>query len=501
MDYKENSAEKLDEKTCAAIKEEIKEFDAYFHPVLAGNEYFDWKKNDIELIDNIPFILTYSEKIYLVIPFHAGKTADELFTNVAAATLVNPEKILYLYEAGDAKDLDALAEAFPKVTAYLRGKNLKSSTEFIVIHDGQTLTEKVIEEAVTNAGGVLRRTLDTGALEDQDREEVQKKYLKETCRGKSVFTGDGSDALTFINKSPFITAADMAVLAGTSAECIEKPEFEEEHEELWTRYCEDPREWKRFCTTLGKLAAENDTLAVFDTKAASPKKEPDEYRYILPGFCITGAMKVIDGLKECCLIGQNSFITGYSSDSYEVKIYDRYGLKEQYDKLFSNIFALISPDAIKMVAGDKTTVVCDYLTIDEIDRAELDGPLTDYFRAKGFIITDDEGDGTCRLIFGSTQIKMLLTDARRIIGLQVYHEAKSLGLFDDVVSRRPSEDEDHYVVIMTHGLNSYFVSCCDAAGEKAAKAQLCRIAERSGVNATVKVLRRNNIRKQLEALL
>lgn len=526
-----SSVEKLDEKTSMVIMNEVKEFDEFFHPVLASKQFTDWKKNDTALIDNIPFILTYTDKTTLVIPFTAGKTADELFRNVAAATIVNPEKILYLYTVRKEHDLDLLEKIYPRVARYLQGKNMKASEEFIVIHDRWTVSERQVSEVIKRAGGELRKSVQDDMTDDQEWISQLRKYLKDAGRNKSSFmlerndtplsdvlaenrfydefawysmepgcnvikTQSGCDALCYINKSPFITVSDMMILAGTEPDGIERPEFEEEHEELWQRYCRNPSLWNRFCAELNQITDENDILAVFDADSAGTKKKAREYRYILPGFCIHGAMKVVAGLKACKLIEKDSAVTGYASDSCEVTIYDRYSQKETYDRLFSNIYALISADAVRVIKGEQIKVICDSLTVRGKDKALKRRTLVRYFKDKGFLMDNPEKDGI--LVFGSFQIKRLLTDPQRIIGLQIYHEARSLGIFDDVVCKRPAKSGDPYLCIVTRGMRSYYISYCNNEEDSSALiSDLKKETKKNGIDARVMLLTGTDFGKQI----
>lgn len=90
-----NASDSLPTERRKAVREQIKAFEAVYYPVLASMEYRDWKQDDVALIDNIPFILTYTESAYLVVPFATGDNTA-VFGNVAASTVVSPSRILYL---------------------------------------------------------------------------------------------------------------------------------------------------------------------------------------------------------------------------------------------------------------------------------------------------------------------------------------------------------------------------------------------------------------------
>ena len=90
------SAERLPFERKKAIAEQVKSFEALYLPIISSMEYRDWKQDDVAMMDNIPFVLTYSENAYMVIPYIIGDNSA-VFGNVAAPTMVNPARVLYLY--------------------------------------------------------------------------------------------------------------------------------------------------------------------------------------------------------------------------------------------------------------------------------------------------------------------------------------------------------------------------------------------------------------------
>lgn len=115
-----------------SIIKEVEAFDNVFKPVRLSLEYRDWKDSDAAIVDNIPFLLTYSQKMCMVIPFSAEK--DKLFLNVAAATAASPSNIIYLYNIKEAENINELTETIPYVTSYMNKKNFRADVEFFVFY-------------------------------------------------------------------------------------------------------------------------------------------------------------------------------------------------------------------------------------------------------------------------------------------------------------------------------------------------------------------------------
>lgn len=59
-------------------------------------------------------------------------------------------------------------------------------------------------------------------------------------------------------------------------------------------------------------------------------------------------------MKEQDILEQGSRVNGYTTDSCEVVIIDRCGYRTEYDKLFSNVYALMLPDAITLHLNTKS---------------------------------------------------------------------------------------------------------------------------------------------------
>ncbi|MBR2779590.1 MAG: hypothetical protein IKD85_05420, partial [Firmicutes bacterium] len=240
------AAESLPDSARAALAEQVKAFEALFDPIRLSIQYRDWKQQDAALIENIPFILTYTENSYMVIPFKLGGST-EVFHNVAAATVVNPAKIIYLFLAERKQDLKDLSSCLPYIFGYMKKKELRAETELILAcRDGAgPETEDSFEEKLTKlSGGLLRRVRIMYAEDTESFIRELEAYLKQRSRKKEFFAlernetglsrllegagvyrrfpnysfdseticfsaGGGCEMLGFIRKKPYITAADM----------------------------------------------------------------------------------------------------------------------------------------------------------------------------------------------------------------------------------------------------------------------------------------------------
>ena len=91
------------------IEERLAVIEHAFFPVVESNLYRNYKAYDEVLIEKIPFILTYNYMPVIAMAFEDGKFQngknEAVFTNVAAATVLSPEVIKYLYCFNNSSDV------------------------------------------------------------------------------------------------------------------------------------------------------------------------------------------------------------------------------------------------------------------------------------------------------------------------------------------------------------------------------------------------------------
>lgn len=519
-----------------SVREQVKAFEAVFYPVLACMEYRDWKQDDVAFIMNIPFVLTYTENVYLVIPFATGDNSD-VFENVSAATVVSPARILYLYSAESKQDIRALQDSIPCVMEYMRKKNLKTAVELIITAPetkANILDDKAVKELMRLGGGRIRQVKKIAVQSRADVPQELKLYLMRRAADKPLFaveknetklsyllqgagfytsfasyafdsasmnfTADpGCDMLRYINKAPYITVTDMVAFCRSSSESSNQPEFFGDYKELWQKYTERSKTWKFLCDLLGKYAEENDTLVSFKKKVPRDKNvEAAEYTYIVPFVYRKSVEKILQFLQKQEIAEQGSRINGYTTDSCEVVIVDRCGYRALYDRLFSNVYALMLPDALSLHLNTKShdaNIVFDNLVLNGVQiPARLIPEITalmNYFKGKGYVINLVIGvDGRMSFTYATRSIKELLSTAGKMLEVYTYHKAKELGRFDDVVSSFEidwdgTDVKSEFDCILTKGFRTLFVECKARADiQQDFYFKIAGLEEKFGINAT-----------------
>lgn len=529
------AAEGLPEERRRGVREQVKAFETAFYPILASMEYRDYKQNDAAAIDSIPFVLTYTEKVWMAVPLATGDNTEE-FGNVAAATVVNPSAVLYLCLLERDEDARALAETLSHIAGYMRKKRLRAAVELAVAcaEDLSPAVAASLAEDVRRAGGaIVRRVV---CLPWRTPEELAAKleaHMARRSRGKQVFAleknctrvssilqGAGTYGrfphyafdsgrmefcamaecalFGYIQKRPHITVADMAAFRLSFCKNGAQPEFFDTYQELWRKYSERPWVWKQLCDLLGEYARRSDVLASFQQKPEREKSElAREYRYFLPFSCSRSAAKITAYLTECGIAERGSRVRGYTTDACAVTIVDRCGYRALYDQLFANVYALMQPDALSLYMTGRTrkaVVSFDDLTVSGVS---VSGPrsgelcaLMEFFRDKGYVIHLVEDGGSLSFTYATRRIKSLLTAAGKILEVYTYHKAKELGQFDDVVSGfelewEGTEVKNEFDCVLTKGFRTLFVECKARPDiDQEFYFKLAGLVKQFGINAT-----------------
>ena len=84
------------------LSESLKKLDNLLYPAIYAAKHTDLKMNDVDLVKNIPFILTYSSSIHLCVPFYVEKEFEKnntlVFENVASALMLNPRFVTFIVD-------------------------------------------------------------------------------------------------------------------------------------------------------------------------------------------------------------------------------------------------------------------------------------------------------------------------------------------------------------------------------------------------------------------
>ena len=530
------SLEDLPKNRKDSVKKHVMAFEAMFYPILASVAHRDWKQDDVALVDNIPFILTYTENIYMAIPYESSQ--NRLFDNVASATVVNPARILYLFLAKSPTDIAELISTIPYVMTYMNKKKLRAGVEFVIAYANSTGidSETEIVTKIKEIGKERIRNIKMIALSNLNEfprfldeylsqrnvknnllvvEKNDKNNLCSMLMFTSIYRNfanyeftsaemqfnalENCDILGYIKKTPYITVSDMLSLSMSSSESSNQPLFYSDYLTLWKKYYENSSLWKQLCDILGEHSEKNDLLISLKKKLPRERnQEAAKYVYFVPFACKKGANKIIEFLRKQELLEPGSKVVEYTIDSCKVTIKDKCGYKKLYDKLFSNVYALMFSKAITLHLNTKShevNVVFDNLQVKDViisgGRKDDLIALLRYFAQEGYIINlVESNDEKLSFTYSTASIKELLTTAGKMLEVYTYHKVKELGEFDDVVSSFEIDWEDTEVkneldCIITKGFRTVFIECKARTDiEQEFYYKIGRLADEFGINPT-----------------
>lgn len=499
-------------ETYKAIVQQVKAFDSFFHPVLSALEYRDWKQKDTDLVDNIPFILTYTEKITLIIPFNADPGADNSFSNIAAATLISPERIIYLYQAENSGDMSRLLKTLEPLVSYMDDRSIKASLEFVIAAGspdvrahceddilragrGRVKSVRVIDGTFRSAGEELFSCLPEpgkGVIAAAGQSEIYPWYIFDP--GTMEFgTSRECGLFSYIRKDPYITAKDIALFDESVQIRRDMPEFSEDYLSLWDKYREDPETWRRLCVLADEYTKSSDRLAEFSKKESA--KKPASCRYIMPAFSWSGVSELTGQLEKRGLISDSSVSAGDSTDTCVVRFTDLYGNKDGYDRLFASVYCLSDPAALIIKDADDGSVgvwfdnlIVSNMPVDTKEPQKLKDLLR-YLEKQGYLIAVRYDSSGVSFTYSSAQVKRLLTSPSGITELYCYHYARDLDIYDDVALAAIHTDDsalgDINCCIMTDGFSSIIVPA-GPDGDTGTPEAIKKALEGKGINSSVK---------------
>ena len=505
------------------IENRIAAFENMFYPILAGSAYVDWKEKDEELVDNIPFILTYTENTYLAIPYLTGDNND-LFSNVASATVLNPERVIYLYTANRQGDMEKLYRSLSGVIGYMKKKNLRTAVDFVVIYtaffDGFDGADR--DKIVSIGNGRIRTVKTIYAPDTQVLTEQLSSYLVKRSQGKRFFAVEENksslsdllcsiqelnsygfdnrdmrfvntscELLNFFSKESIVTVSDIASLKGLVSRRGNRSEFFDDHRVLWDKHSEDKELWKNFCGVLKADSIKRDHIAGFAAKPQANTLKSQTYDYIVPIECSRSVQRIIWALKDIDLVLSGSKITVRTPESCEVKIIDPHGNKEQFDRLFAEPYVLMFPDAVRVSVNGETEacVSFDRLAVSGLEfpeeSAEAFISLLAWFAKQSYITNLRTEQNKVSFTYATPSVKGLMTSAKRVLEIYTYHCLVATGEFDDViVGSEINWKADEKLIpdcVVTKGFRMLFVKCGAIEGSVD---ELNKFEESYGVNAT-----------------
>lgn len=473
-----------DELKKEAIKNKVNTINAAFTPIARSLKYHNYKKNDADLINNIPFILSYTEDIHMIVPVdYAVLSADwndvrpsELFSYVAAATLVNP-KVLYLPYIAPKDEADAVTFLIKQksscIADYFIHKRLQTEVKFLSVGDEASLSDLLKKH--NSASWILIENNGNINIESHEIGMPERSVIYSfDMQGIKFKVNQNAEWLNSINRHVGITARDVGKFLGRSAKVKSQPSLRRiDNRILFGIYKSDRVAWRDICGLLKMSDSKNNGVIRFDKIMHDPLKEKKERRvYILPYVCCKSASDILTLFKNHHIIGDESYIYRYSIDACKILVFENSGCDEILKKIFSKLDILSSGYEYELIEEKgKYILRCDSLGIENIkfdfnkDEKSLNmlNILQELQRA-GFIRIKQKKE-SFDITYGSRQVKALFMEEGNFLEVYAFYKSKELNSFDDVVTGikflRPEDgtQENEIDCFVTKGFQTVIVEC------------------------------------------
>ncbi len=525
----------------------VNEFNKAVEPILLSREYRDFKQDDTVMIMNTPFILTFTEKTTLAIPYEFNDKS-QVFDNISAPCMVNPNRIVYFVLIEKNEDIPSFRETLNGTISFMKKKNITSSIDLFIAYDktnGFNLN-RAFEKAVIEDGYGLIKSVKRFPYSDIDSVLTEiRKYIDKRKSGRNQLaieknntklsglfrdTGiyssyasyyfdsfnmvfedlNGADFLKYISKRPHFTISEALSFRRASNIKSNHPEFYNDYKDLWKMYSKHRSSWIELNSILASYSDVNDVIVTFNLDDYSASKA-DNFAYIVPQYCSRNLVRLLVKLKRAGVISKESSVTGYTSDSCHVNIVGDIKLKAKFDVIFANCycFAIDNMLNVKKISDSKVSVIYDDLSVRNLDISSCESKIMlilKYLEEKSYInCLNAEDNKKVSFTYSTSVIKRFLKDSDAMLQIYTYHSVKELTSVDDILSsyelKSRSDDPLREIdLVITKGFRMVFVECkSEGVSEEEVLNKLNTLVQSVGTNATAVLITDGKVKKGLKS--
>lgn len=541
------AADKITEDERAVLNSALVKTGQKYFSARMANLYKNYKLNNVKLIQQIPFILTYKLQPCMAMALDTGgetpEKNDAAFENAASATVIAPSCIVYTYYFDVNSQTGLIAEKLQALSNYFESRMTGCKIRLIAAVSGDVpekklngldkrlkglekkgIIEKHILISCTDESDAVVKIAD--ALSDEGVElydgttllfrsavnnldyikNIHGKfsYFEFRSEKKEFINISGCEYLKYIDNSVYFSINDMFSLKRAADTKFTTPDYAGDYEKLWDIYCGNyfkgqdsfrrgVYSWNILCDILSDYTSQNDRI-VSGKLVPCPKYEEMVY---FPSYSRDAAFVLLKKLYEANIVEKGSEAAMYTSDSCRMKIISSYkDISVMAERFLNDARASADHSGIYVEAfGNRISLCSGRLDVSDLqlntnnsrDVKELLKQLAE----KHYISSPVENESKISFSFTSRRMREMLTSAGMILEVYTYYEAIKTGYFDDVASGYEftwSRDNVRNELdgVITKGFCSIIIEC------KARKKldqnfyhKLYSIAEQFGINAKV----------------
>lgn len=424
-------------------------------PVFLRYEYKDYKKIDVDLINSIPYILTYNENIHLIYPMEKFDNVEKIkdidvssvfvFEHVAAPTILNVAKVTYLYYATEMSGFNIfdapvrLSGLLKRVMSYQKRKGLRFSINLAIFYHTEG-TKSIYEMSELDGENISIEFINIAKREDPS--QAASRYIEEISKASDLVLAQQTDAVTdgwlanssfrrmlscfkldrsnwefsfaedckwidYISRKVTIGVRDIAELSGRKYIIDTFLDFgKAENRDLWKIYKKDSSRWKRCSEFLSKNEHSFKELLVCKKKDVCGDNT-GTFRFYMPSQCYASILKCKDAFLQNGMIGQESSVILCSDTVCCLIAKCTPHMRDLIDRMFLNPYAFEDSDRVRI-----TNLLNAKKKVEGI-RIEFDGLEFGNVDLRGYVNTLAEENQVRNTDWGKisaeNEIKSLLT--------------------------------------------------------------------------------------------
>lgn len=419
----------------------FKDMRSKLYPALNACYFKNYKENDLKLIENIPFILTYKKDFVLALPFKFN-SKEEILQNISSVMTIVPGKVVYFSAFDINKEKEDVLSAINSIKNFLDKRAITLTAEFIfgVYGADESKIEAFEADMYSRFGKRIKNKFKITAVKDEAQASaffvkqlgddidlydgtsslfsssienyrfinkiIENKnkigYFEFDVKKNAFSNTTGCEFLNFIKADTYIRVEDMFLLSGVNDTEFENMEYGDDYKTLWEIYTTCARYenesktlsasvnlWNDLCAFFAEHYAnintiKKNTLATFSQKSLAEDDEKIEYR--MPLSISKSIKKIIKKLKKAGAIKGESSIINDTTESCHVVIYPVWDVKEAFDNLSGKILYLTDENNIYFNEKSSSIyLLYNELTVDCLNIESRFLPLLNTLKEKGFI--------------------------------------------------------------------------------------------------------------------
>lgn len=516
---------KLPSAVVQGVKNNIEAIDETFFLVMQSLKFTDYKQHDRKLVEGIPFILTYSDNIGLVLALKLGAGGcvreNVWFDCIAPVIAVDPRSVILVAKLESQDDGDVLTDGLKYMVKAVDSRKLQTKFDILFLSCGH------FDEVAELKMKLKQISPRFGNVEfvDSDDKEFIKRYFTEKSRKNPLCMLRKTDGSVFASLSSAGVDKLLPTFEFDSYNgCFDTDERCDFLKYIDRRQCLKPSDmphvtatdrvgtglgvelgrigdasnlecWHYLCNTLNEHTEHADTVFGFDVSSKSVTAD-----VFVPTALKEKTEKLLEDIKAVvpCAVESYTF-SSHTASVVKLTVCGNEGLINGLKHLPLKQYLLSDVPSLRVMTDrNKVKVMGCSLAVEGLvlNADESSKNLSEQaFRVLEALADDGRMLGLRRdgerveFCFPSLREKLLLTNPELNFALSLYRTVLESGRFDDCFGVFDTETYKSMLkfpfdMILIKGFKSLIVECCVEALNEAVYEKLLKTYRNIGINST-----------------